>query len=66
VVEQLQPTVLLDETEKYIEHGSELHALLNEGHRIGSTVIRVLGDNLELREFSVFSAAALCPQWKVA
>jgi hypothetical protein len=31
-VEQFQPTILLDETEKYIEHGSDLHALLNEGH----------------------------------
>ena len=25
VIEQLHPTVILDETEKYIEHGSELH-----------------------------------------
>ena len=31
-VEMFQPTILLDETEKYIEHGGDLHALLNEGH----------------------------------
>ena len=30
-IEQFQPTMLLDETEKYIEHGGDLHALLNEG-----------------------------------
>jgi hypothetical protein len=64
-VEQLQPTILLDETEKYIEHGSELHALLNEGHCSGATVLRVLGDNLELREFSVFGAAAFARNGKL-
>jgi hypothetical protein len=57
-VQQSQPTILLDETEKYVEHGSDLHALLNEGHAKGGTVIRVLGEKLELREFSVFSAVA--------
>jgi Protein of unknown function (DUF3631) len=57
-VEQFQPTILLDETEKYIEHGSDLHALLNEGHCKGATVWRVLGEKQELREFSVFGAVA--------
>ena len=58
VIELFHPTVILDETEKYIEHGGELHALLNEGHCKGGTVLRVLGDNQELREFSVFAAVA--------
>jgi putative DNA primase/helicase len=58
VVEQFQPTILLDETEKYIEHGSDLHALLNEGHCKGGTVLRVLGEKLELRQFAVFGAVA--------
>ena len=57
-VEQFQPTILLDETEKYIEHGSDLHALLNEGHAQGGTVLRVLGEKLELREFSIFGPVA--------
>ena len=50
--------MLLDETEKYVEHGSDLHALLNEGHAKGGAVLRVLGEKLELREFAVFGAAA--------
>jgi predicted DNA-binding protein (UPF0251 family) len=58
VVEMFQPTVLLDETEKYVEHGSDLHALLNEGHCKGASVMRVLGDKQELREFGVYGAAA--------
>jgi putative DNA primase/helicase len=58
VVEKFQPTILLDETEKYIEHGGDLHALLNEGHCKGGTVLRVLGEKLELREFAIFGAVA--------
>ena len=57
-VEQFQPTVLLDETEKYVEHGRDLHALLNEGHCKGGSVLRVLGEKLELREFSIFGPLA--------
>jgi hypothetical protein len=57
-VEQFHPTILLDETEKYIEHGSDLHALLNEGHCQGATVWRVLGEKLELREFAIYGAVA--------
>src|SRR5262249_5617382 len=58
VVEKFQPTIILDETEKYIEHGSDLHALLNEGHCKGGTVLRVLGESLEPREFGIFGAVA--------
>jgi hypothetical protein len=57
-VEHFQPTMLLDETEKYIEHGSDLHALINEGHCKGATVLRVLTDKQELREFAIFGAIA--------
>jgi len=65
-VEQFHPTIILDETEKYIERGSDLHALLNEGHCTGGTVIRVLGDNQELREFSVFGAVAFAANGRLA
>lgn len=58
VVEKFRPTILLDETEKYIEPNSDLHALLNEGHCVGGTVLRVLGEKLELREFAIFGPVA--------
>jgi putative DNA primase/helicase len=64
-VEQFSPTIILDETEKYIEHGSDLHALLNEGHCRGGTVLRVLGEKQELREFSVFAAVAFAANGKL-
>jgi hypothetical protein len=65
VIEAFQPTLLLDENEKYLENGGDLHALLNEGHRRGGTVLRVLGENFELREFAVFSAVALARNVKL-
>src|SRR5262249_25884859 len=64
-VEKYQPTLLLDENEKYLEVGSDFHALLNEGHAQGATVLRVLGEKLELREFSVFSAVAFARNGKL-
>jgi len=65
MVEKFQPTMLLDETEKYIEHGGDLHALLNEGHCKGASVTRVLGEGLELREFAVFGAVAFARNGRV-
>jgi len=64
-VEKFQPTILLDETEKYIEHGGDLHALLNEGHAKGGAVWRVLGENLDLREFALFCAVAFARNGKL-
>jgi hypothetical protein len=64
-IEKFQPTMLLDENEKYLEIGSEFHAMLNEGHAKGATVLRVLGEKLELREFAVFGAVAFARNGKV-
>jgi putative DNA primase/helicase len=64
-VEKYQPTLLLDENEKYLEVGSDFHALLNEGHAKGATVLRVLGEKLELREFCVFGAVAFARNGKL-
>lgn len=60
VIEKFRPTILLDETEKYLEPDSDCHALLNEGHRKGGSVMRVLEPNFELREFDVFGPVAFC------
>jgi hypothetical protein len=58
-VEQFQPTMLLDENEKYMEHGSPLHALLNEV--ISKAPQRgACRENMELREFAIFGAVAFC------
>jgi 5S rRNA maturation endonuclease (ribonuclease M5) len=64
-VEMFQPTLLMDENDKYMETGSDLHALLNEGHLVGSSVLRVLGNELELREFSIYGAVAFARNGRI-
>ncbi len=49
---------MLDENEKYLEIGSDFHALLNQGHRRGQYVIRTQGDDHELRMFDTFCMVA--------
>jgi hypothetical protein len=58
-IEQLRPTFLLDENEKYLEPGSDFHAILNQGHRRGQHVIRTHGDDHELRMFDTFCLVAV-------
>jgi putative DNA primase/helicase len=65
LIELFQPTILLDETEKYVEHGGDLHGLLNEGHCKGGNVLRVLGEKLELREFGVYGPVAFARNGKL-
>jgi len=62
---QLKPTLILDENEKYLEAGSELHAILNEGHCRGATVLRVLGENQELRCFDIFGLVAFARNGRI-
>jgi hypothetical protein len=57
-IEMHQPTLLLDENEKYLESGSDLHALINEGHCKGASELRenpksapTHDDDLEMPEF---------------
>jgi hypothetical protein len=64
-IEQLKPTLILDENEKYLEAGSDLHAILNEGHCRGATVLRVLGENQELRCFDIFGLVAFARNGRI-
>ena len=64
-IEQLKPTLILDENEKYLEAGGDLHAILNEGHCRGATVLRVLGENQELRCFNIFGLVAFARNGRI-
>ena len=64
-IEQLKPTLILDENEKYLEAGSDLHAILNEGHCRGAKVLRVLGENQELRCFDIFGLVAFARNGRI-
>jgi Protein of unknown function (DUF3631) len=64
-IEQFHPTFLLDENEKFLEVGSDFHALLNQGHRRGQFVIRTQGDNHELVMFDTFCMVAFARNGRI-
>ncbi len=60
-IEALNPTLLLDETDTFIQdEKSELRGILNSGHtRASAYVIRTVGDHHEPRVFSTWCAKCL-------
>jgi hypothetical protein len=59
VVEVARPTLLVDEADTFLPRNDELRGVLNSGHRRGGSVIRVVGEAMEVREFSTFAPAAI-------
>jgi putative DNA primase/helicase len=59
VVEVARPALLIDEADSFLAGNDELRGVLNSGHRRGGSVLRVVGDALEVREFATFSPAAI-------
>jgi len=59
VVEVACPTLLVDEADTFLPGNDELRGVLNSGHRRGGSVIRVVGEAMEVREFSTFAPAAI-------
>lgn len=59
VVDQQQPTLLLDEVDTYLTRDDELRGLLNAGHKRGACVYRCEGPGKVIRAFKAFAPAAL-------
>ena len=59
LVELSEPTLLLDETDSYINDAEELRGLLNAGHKRGARAYRCEGDSNAVRGFNAFAPAAL-------
>src|SRR6202047_360009 len=59
VVEVARPTLMIDEADTFLPGNDELRGVLNSGHRRGGSVIRVVGEAMEVREFSTFAPAAI-------
>lgn len=64
VVEEYQPTILMDEVDTIFSGQAtpeerELRALLNAGHRRGGTATRCVGQSNKVRRFNVFAPVAL-------
>lgn len=57
-VEHFQPTLILDELDTFLNSNPEINGIINAGHdRDGAFVLRVDGDELEPKQFSVW-----CPK----
>jgi hypothetical protein len=52
-------TLLIDEADSFIQDNEELRGLLNSGHKKDGTVGRVVGEDLEPRNFSTFCPTVL-------
>ncbi len=60
VVEQYEPTLLIDEADAFFKDNEELRGILNSGHTRGTAyVIRTVGDNHEPRRFSTWCPKAI-------
>jgi len=54
IIEQQQPTVLLDEADAYLRKNEEAGLIVNAGHKKDGAVFRCVGDDHEPRAFNVF------------
>ena len=59
LVDQHQPTLLLDEVDAYLHQSEELRGLLNAGHKRGACAYRCEGEGKAVRAFHAFAPAAL-------
>ena len=58
-IEAVKPTLLLDEADSFAKDNEPLRGVLDAGHRRDGAVIRLVGDNHEPRQFSVWAPVAL-------
>jgi len=59
LVDQQQPTLLLDEVDTFLTQDEELRGLLNAGHKRGGCAYRCEGSNNAVRAFKAFAPAVL-------
>ena len=55
LIDQYEPTLLIDEQDTFLGENMELKGVLNTGYKRGATIPRVVGDNQEVRQFKTFS-----------
>jgi len=60
VIEAKSPTLLIDEADAFFRDNEELRGVINSGHtRTSAYVIRTVGDNFEVKQFSTWAAKAI-------
>src|SRR5205085_5875363 len=59
LIDQHQPTLLLDEVDAYLPYAEELRGMLNAGHKQGACAYRCEGQGNAVRAFKAFAPAVL-------
>jgi putative DNA primase/helicase len=60
VIEAKTPTLLIDEADAFFKENEELRGIINSGHtRTSAYVIRTVGDDFEVKQFSTWGAKAI-------
>lgn len=60
IIEARTPTLLIDEADAFFKENEELRGIINSGHtRTSAYVIRTVGDNFEVKQFSTWGAKAI-------
>ncbi|PWB83996.1 MAG: DNA primase [Methylocystaceae bacterium] len=60
VIEARSPTLLIDEADAFFRENEELRGVINSGHtRTSAYVIRTVGDDFEVKQFSTWGAKAI-------
>jgi hypothetical protein len=54
-----RPTILLDEADRFVPKNDDLISIINAGHKKNGTVLRCVGDDQEVRAFSVWAPMAI-------
>ena len=61
IIDKLQPTLLIDEADCFLDSSEELTSIVNSGHsRSSAFVIRCSGDEHDVQRFSTWAAMAIC------
>jgi putative DNA primase/helicase len=67
VIEAQSPTLLIDEADAFLRENEELRGIINSGHtRPSAFVIRTVGEDFEVKQFSTWAAKAIAGIGKLA
>lgn len=59
VVDEYQPTLLIDEVDAFMKQDEDMRGLINLGHARGKQVLRCVGDDNNVKGFNVFGAKVM-------
>jgi putative DNA primase/helicase len=59
LVNNYHPCLIIDEADQFLGDKKDLQGLLNSGHKRGDRILRVLGDDQQLRAFDIFGPVAI-------